>query len=797
MPGHVPEGESRWEIYNDNYGSPLTGAPRSTLRIREDRKQILVDTDAAVFSIDPTFSNPIQSVGHSGNEVLASESTRLVFKDANGRIAKPQVEHVAFEERGPVRATLRVEGHFRGRSACRFVARLCFFAGTGLVRVRLTLHNPNRAKHRGGLWDLGDPGSILFRELALELDVASDAAGEIVWRAERGQPARASQGPLEIFQASSGGTNWQSKNHVDRHGRVPLPFQGYRGFDSGGALTGLRASPMLSLRGRNGTVTVAVPEFWQQFPKALSADGKTLRIGLFPGQFGDHFELQGGEQKTHTLWLHFGKDANFESSPLDWVDSPARAFATPEWVAESGAIPYLRPAVDDPDHRLQELLADVMDGPNSFFARREIIDEYGWRNFGELYADHEAEFYQGPQPAVSHYNNQYDVVYGTLLQFFRTGDARWMELHDALARHVIDIDIYHTSRDRAAYNGGLFWFTDHYKSAATCTHRTYSRANCQTGDRSYGGGPSSNHNFTTGLLSHYFVTGDPSVREAVLSLADWVVNMDDGRRTVLGLIDDGPTGLASCTGTLDYHGPGRGSGNSINALLDAWIVTGRHDYLQKAEQLIRRSIHPADDIWALDLLNVEKQWSYTVFLAVLARYLDFKAETGVLDSMFAYARASLLHYVSWMVENEVPYFDHPEKLKYPTEAWAGQEFRKANVLRLSAAYADDRLRSRLLRRGQDLADRAWSDLQQFASRTSARGAALAMVEGSLDASLRVSSPPQAPRPAEEPDFGGPESFVSQKHRVLTQLRSVRGFLRALWRLVNPWNWSRFWRLLSR
>src|SRR5207249_2412935 len=154
--------------------------------------------------------------------------------------------------------------------------------------------------------------------------------------------------------------------------------------------------------------------------------------------------------------------------------------------------------------------------------------------------------------------------------------------------------------------------------------RTYSRANCRPGDRSYGGGPSSNHNFTTGLLHYYYLTGDPGARDAVLSLANWVIHMDDGARSVFRLLDDGPTGLASFTCQLDYQGPGRGAGNSINALLDGWLLTSNGAYLTKAETILRRCINPADDVAGRDLLNVEVRWSYTMFLSTLARYLQLK-----------------------------------------------------------------------------------------------------------------------------------------------------------------------------
>jgi hypothetical protein len=76
---------------------------------------------------------------------------------------------------------------------------------------------------------------------------------------------------------------------------------------------------------------------------------------------------------------------------------------------------------------------------------------------------------------VSHYNNQYDPVAGFVFQFLRTGDPRWWTMATELASHVIDIDVYHTTRDKSAYNHGLFWHTYHYGDADTATHRTYPR----------------------------------------------------------------------------------------------------------------------------------------------------------------------------------------------------------------------------------------------------------------------------------------------------------------------------------
>jgi hypothetical protein len=192
----------------------------------------------------------------------------------------------------------------------------------------------------------------------------------------------------------------------------------------------------------------------------------------------------------------------------------------------------------------------VLEGPASLFARREAIDEYGWRSYGDIDADHENAYYDGPKPVISHYNSQFDTIWCSGRSCSSpapaTGAGGSCPTRSPVTSPTSTSTIYHTDEDRAAYCGGLFWMTDHYLDAATSTHRTYSRANRRPG-RPYGGGPGCEHNFTTGLLYYYYLTGDSLAREAVLSLADWVVRRDDGRLTALGLLDAGPTGLASYT----------------------------------------------------------------------------------------------------------------------------------------------------------------------------------------------------------------------------------------------------------
>ncbi|MGD9647342.1 MAG: hypothetical protein AB7U73_16635 [Pirellulales bacterium] len=811
LPAARPESarsEAIWTLARTEPAADSSASPATPVRIVEAPEAYVVEVDAARFRVDRGALEPVLRVCPIAATTGADDrqpsgqtvSVRLV--DRHRRALVGQIETSAIEAHGPLRATIALAGRFDRGNALRFVCRLCFFAG-GFVRVRLTIHNPRRALHPGGLWDLGDSGSVMFRslELAVRPDAGEasmsadrDAIGpttnveQVSWRSEIDQPLQSAGGAemLAIEQASSGGENWNSLNHVDRHGRVPLQYRGYVVRRPAGKIRGDRATPLLSRTGAALDYAVAVPEFWQQFPKRLTNHAEGVDVELFPQFEGLLHELQGGEQKTHTVWLNFiaGEPAKQPEQLLEslaWVHRPATAIAAGDWSIATGAIAHL-PQFSLLEAPLAEVLTTAAHGPRSLAARRELIDEYGWRNYGDWYADHEAQHYAGPGLPISHYNNQFDGLWGTLSMWLAGGEPAWFELADSLARHLIDIDLYRTQLDRPAYNGGLFWFTDHYRTAATATHRTYSRHNLGNNGANYGGGPGPEHNFASGLLLYWYLTGDPQARDAVVSFADWTIAMDDGRRTALGWLDSGPTGLASMTASVDYHGPGRGAGNSLNTLLDGWLATGRREYLEYGERIMRRVVHPADDIDSHNLLNAEKRWSYTVFLAALARYLDLKAEAGELDRNYAYGQASLAHYANWMLAHERPYFDRRDELQYPTEAWPMQELRKANVLRLAAAHVDESTRGRMLQRGRELADRAWDDWAQFATRDSTRAISILLTEGVRDAWFRRHEPAPAPRAPGDYDFGKPEPFQTQRQRVWQLCRSPgrlvrRGFSR--------------------
>jgi hypothetical protein len=741
--------------------------PSPALEVRETERGVFVDTGAATFALDAGAFGPFRSVRAGGVELVDPAASGLRLETDDGVVRTAVVRRLEVERRGPLAAVVRAEGVFDAdgsRGPLVFTARFRFAAGRATLRLDLTVRNPHRAAHPGGHWELGDAGSVLVRDLSLTVAAAGTGEARVSWSAGPSAPLAVAPGErVEIYQDSSGGPHWRSRVHLTRDRAIPVSFRGYRIRAGGEERTGERATPRVAAHDGALGVGASVPRFWQEFPKALVAGDRAVTVRLFPGQFAALHEIQGGEQKTHRVVLHFGEEA--VAAAPDGERAPLLVHPDPATYVDSGAIPYLSRREGDPNRLWHALTDQAIEGPDTFEHKRERVDEYGWRHFGEIWADHESKFHDGDGEFVSHYNNQYDVVYGAFLQFARTGDARWFRIFDELARHVVDIDIYHTDEDKPAYNRGLFWHTVHYVDADLSTHRSYPRKG------SPGGGPDNEHNYTTGLMHWWLAAGEADGRATAIDSARWVVAADDPDGTPLRRLDRSPTGLASKTRDFDFHGPGRGVGNSINALVDGWRLTGDRALLGKCEELILRTVHPDDDPESMNLLDSENRWSYTVCLQALGKYLDAKAEAGEIDEMYGYAQATLLAYARWMAEREKRTLDDAENLDHPTETWAAQDVRKADVLLHASLHARGEEREALRQRALRFWDEALEQLDSFPTRSYMRPVIVLMHYGHLKAWLDRHPDDERP-PGPEVRPAPREPFVPQKLRAVAKLKRI-------------------------
>lgn len=677
---------------------------QDNVAIEEHENHIIVNTNDSIFKIDKYQLSWSVSTGdladfHSLSKVELTGVDNFVYHtklDAPWEIL----------ESGESGVTMHAIGDLNQEDSCtfaRFTCALRFYKEVSFVEIEFTIHNPKRAMHTGGLWDLGDQGSIHFKELAVKCHFPGN---DVKLRLDENNTVYTGKDlPVFVYQDSSGGEEWNSLNHIDANGNLTVNFQGYRVYEGDSIIKkGYRASPVLHKKANDTGVSIALPKFWQNFPSSLESYQNHINIGLFPKWSHSSYELQGGERKTQTCYI----DYKGTETSLLWVHSPLVPVLSPNQYEKANAFPWFK--ITPHFEKLKKLIEDSLDKELNFFEKREAIDEYGWRNFGEIFADHET-LYQAPnEPAlISHYNNQYDGIYGFARQFALTGDTRWYCLMSDLAQHVTDIDIYHTREDRAEYNNGLFWHTDHYLEACRATHRTYSAfQSSPTLNKQLGGGPGAEHCYTTGLLYHYLLTGSISSKNAVLELANWMVALHEGAGGLLEQLfaiksKDAPKIRSLIKGEkVSPHSYPftRGTGNYITALLDAWLATNDGSWIKQAELVIKNTIHPHDDISSRNLLDAENNWSYLVLLESIAKYLHCKLEANSIDGEFQYALDAYCTYTRWIVKNEKLFLSESHNLEYPNDTWTAQDIRKAMLL-FKAMHFDPDMKDIYLKKAQE------------------------------------------------------------------------------------------------
>ncbi|MGK0370098.1 MAG: hypothetical protein ACJAW1_000336 [Glaciecola sp.] len=556
---------------------------------------------------------------------------------------------------------------------------------TGEIFIEARLHNPAAAAHVGGKWDLGDKNSVIIDDFSIIF--ASLHSQTKLLLDQNALPSRFQVVESENFSLSqfgSGGENWQSPIHWNEHKQSTVEKQGFELLsDDGKIKTGLRAEPTLHIENEDAFIQIALDGFWQNFPVVLNVEAEQSKWQLL----SKNTELQGGESKTWKIKCRSGKSEDIErnSNLLKPNVQPEVRFNA-SYINRCDVIPNI--ALSNTPSKLSEFIALGVEGKHSFFNKRENKDVYGWRNYGELDADHEAVNAPLDSCFISHYNNQYDPLMGMTLQFLHANNTKWLDLIQPLNQHIQDIDIYDTTQDKAEYNGGLMWHTDHYLSAETCTHRSNSKYHQHAYDGFLGGGgPGGQHCYTMGLTLQYRFFSDKSAKDKVIQLCNWVRCFYNGsgsiaERTFRLLTIDFKQNVLT---NIGMKAPGykypldRGTGNYLNALLDCFDVTGNPCLMDEMGQLVRSTFHPNEDIELRDLNNIEKSWFYTVYLQAVVKYLLLKETRDSIDEDYWYARYALIHYGKWMLSNEDFYLRNADELEFPNDTWCAQDTRKMNL----------------------------------------------------------------------------------------------------------------------
>jgi hypothetical protein len=271
-------------------------------------------------------------------------------------------------------------------------------------------------------------------------------------------------------------------------------------------------------------MSVAVPRFWQNFPQAIAVNGSAISIEWWPVAADVH-ELQGGEQKTHSAVIAFATD-RVSSPPLAWVHDPLAVYPTPEWCCGSGVVPFLVPEAVAADDGYLGLVHGGLDPAHGFLAKRELADEYGWRNFGD--SVRRSRVCVPAALGASRLALQQSVRRrgGVRAAFPAHGRSALVAALRGSGRHVTDIDIYRTTEDKSAYNGGCSG-----TRTITPTPGRLRTAPIPAAAKRVGAvGRTQLQRRLDAALLH---DRRAAVRDAAIGLGRWVIQMEDGRLTPL------------------------------------------------------------------------------------------------------------------------------------------------------------------------------------------------------------------------------------------------------------------------
>jgi hypothetical protein len=326
--------------------------------------------------------------------------------------------------------------------------------------------------------------------------------------------------------------------------------------------------------------------------------------------------MLGGEQKTHEMLFVF----RGPNQPKRSLDQRLAAFVTPIYPIVDPAV-MIESGVFGPnvllDRERYGRLEQTCDAavhprggrPDTIRSQWEQIDEYGWRHFGDTFADNERapkgmihdfpEHHHGRNP-ISHFVNEYDVIATLMLQGIRRTDPTWLWMADSMSRHHADICIYHTDVGAPAYAHGPFMHTTHETAAYRSTFRSYPIEAKRYGLRyGQGGGPNAGHTYVECLAHHYRLTGDRVSRSAFLEVADWAADSPWFDRKMMG--------------------DTRGYGNFLTTFIQAFQLTGDRRYYDRAMTLIGWIERPFEGLGG------------NLFVKAAGRFLQMKRDANQLD----------------------------------------------------------------------------------------------------------------------------------------------------------------------
>jgi len=506
-----PDGSVRWALMDTqvdvgaNAAAHLivkdgkAAAPANPVVVENGAAAVTVSTGPLAFAVSKTAFNLFTSLKVDGREMVTSASKGLVLYTADGKAvaAGGAPTEVKVEQAGPMRAVVCVRGTFPGvhNGLLRYTVRITAYAGKKFVKVHAWLENQGRYGFSGRAeW---------FNFDGLAVDLALGLGG----------PVRAT-----CEGASTGeGLVVEQRNPTGFYSDFAYAITA----DGKEVKRGGRTDGVVTVSGAAGTVTTAIRHFWQNYEKAIEVTkGGALRLWLWPrdgewprgatsrsGEFRQFckpglYALDGARHKGYEAILDFsGRTPKVSSATLS---APLMALAAPAYYAETEAVngwfaPPETTGVSAPYNdavtrwNAWQRHCIERESPGSLYGARRskrFGRWYGWHDFGDLMW----------QPGCS--SLHYDWTWLMLLNYVRMGDRGFLDIGAEMARHRIDLDQIWSDRVQHHFRGLTFYEKGYQDIHGGVKNGWYK--------------PIPSHNWVSGVVLYYFLTGEEKAKECAL-----------------------------------------------------------------------------------------------------------------------------------------------------------------------------------------------------------------------------------------------------------------------------------------
>jgi len=316
---------------------------------------------------------------------------------------------------------------------------------------------------------------------------------------------------------------------------------------------GTKAPGWAQINDGQGTISVALKDFWQQWPKSIEVDSKELKIGLFPkfekGTFDhmkpwykyqylfedNYYRLRTGQAPRWQIWLDFSGDG---PSLAKSADAPLVPSAEPNEAIATGVWGHIAPAGSRSMKNYDDWAENLFD--NGYCHSIEEQRDYGQMNWGDWFGERGCNWG----------NHEYDTAKHILVQFARTGEPKYFYVGDTAARHTSEVDVIHfVNEDLKKYFEEDLGGHSTYPVRPGMVHEHcvghvsgfYSVERIRELYVSLGVGKSQRpylcldpynlgHIWTQGMVYHYFLTGDPWMKETVEKIGQNLVKLVEQRK---------------------------------------------------------------------------------------------------------------------------------------------------------------------------------------------------------------------------------------------------------------------------